>query len=130
MFIRNKKNKRIISYLLLAVFSLQVVYVLLKNSDHHHHDHTLHTLEEELNPCHRTIFHNDLDHGCDHKNHFGEKQDDCAFCKYYNVNYFELKIDFLDINFNFEINRLDYINFSYNRPQLITQTRGPPFYMI
>ena len=130
MCIRNKKKRGQIAYLLLAVFSLQLAYFLLKYSSHHSHDHTQHTQEEELNPCHRTIFHNDFSHGCDHKNHFGKADDDCAFCKYYNVNYFEFNFDLFNINNKFELSKIKYTDVTYNRPHLVTKARGPPSYMI
>lgn len=130
MFIRRKRNKSRIAYLLLWIFSIQFGYVLLKHSSHHHHEHTLHTQEEELNPCHRTIFHNDFSHGCDHRNHFGKADDDCTLCKYYNVNYIEFRFDLFSINYKFKLSRINYTDVSYNRPHLVTKARGPPNYMI
>jgi hypothetical protein len=130
MFFKYKKNKRGISYLLLAIFSLQISYGLLKNSAYHHHDHTQHSQEEEQNPCHRTIFHNDLNQGCNHKNHFGKAVVDCGFCKYYNNSFFELILNQYNISIEFEEDTIDNSLCSYSSAKLIPQVRGPPFYMI
>lgn len=44
-----------------------------------HEDVVLHTAQDESDPCHLTLYHQQRDGGCDHTSHFVEEEK-CSFC--------------------------------------------------
>lgn len=46
---------------------------------HEHANGVLHSGEEEKDPCHRSIYHNDIEHGCHHDSHL-IVSDKCKMC--------------------------------------------------
>ena len=46
---------------------------------HEHANGVLHSSEEEKDPCHRSIYHSDVEHGCHHDSHL-IVSDKCKMC--------------------------------------------------
>ena len=48
--------------------------------DHRHNHAVTHTLENEADSCHRSIYHGELTLGCKHKSHVHNAEIDCQLC--------------------------------------------------
>jgi len=78
----NNLFRNIVSFLLLLGYVLNVVSFESVHQAVHHHDHSeLHSVEAELDSCHRAIYHGDKSSDCDHKSHISETESDCELCK-------------------------------------------------
>lgn len=136
-----KKHRRLYTNL---IFALGMVFFMLlsftqfhavlpqfsDDGHHHHHEHSsiTHFEEDELDACHRSLYHNDQTNGCSHTSHLTEHEEDCDFC---------------DIHFQTTAETLEHSSFSttYFYKGLITinksliqsllritpPVRGPPF---
>jgi len=70
-------------FMLLSFTQFHSVLPQFANDDHHHdhhHSSVTHLEEDELNSCHRSLYHNDQINGCSHKTHITLNEDDCSFC--------------------------------------------------
>lgn len=83
---------------LLLFYAIGVLQVESFHSLFHAHEKAaLHSVNEEKDPCHRTVYHGEKEQGCAHKTHV-KKSDTCASCAvcissaYIANHYFETKI--------------------------------------
>jgi hypothetical protein len=66
--------------LLLSVVLLMSVGVMSLHLVGHQYGHlAIHTVENELQACHRAIFHGDVS-GCEHKSHVHSRDANCRLC--------------------------------------------------
>lgn len=84
--------------LLLLFYVIGVLQVESFHSLFHAHDKAeLHSVNEEKDPCHRTVYHGEKEQSCEHKTHL-KKSDTCASCAvcissvYLTNHYFESRI--------------------------------------
>lgn len=81
---QQKHHRVFLSIFAVLVFSIYLSADLLNSL----HSSLLHqqiteegcTLEQEENTCHRAIYHQDVENGCDHTEHFVPQVVDCALC--------------------------------------------------
>jgi hypothetical protein len=86
MRIRNTLQKPGPSIIRMLVVFLMVLYIigtaqqdLLHAFSHSHHASISHSEEQEKDPCHRSIYHHDMEQGCDHDSHLNVS-DKCQMC--------------------------------------------------
>lgn len=120
---------------ILLVFFLQFAHQFggdfFQSSEHNHnhsHSHVTHTAIDELNACHRLIYHNDYKEGCSHDSHIVEDETSCKFCDmesfsgdYFVLNKTGIKQAVLETSlFWFSSTNIEPIS-------ILPQSRGPPF---
>jgi hypothetical protein len=67
--------------LLLLLYSFSAIqFDFVHALVHEHEAQTLHTSQDEKDPCHRAIYHGDKTNGCHHKNHFIPGKTKCSLC--------------------------------------------------
>ncbi len=113
--------------------TLVVIYLLVFIvSPHlaHHHDHLAHVCNEdtEVDPCHRHIFHNDLEKGCKHEQHLFSAKEDCESCAKILNTYPKLifesnEVTYVSARKILYLNKSASIDFAYFKNQL---SRAPP----
>ena len=70
-----------VSLLLMAAMLFMVSGVVSLHNHEHTHEHSVsHTLEDEADACHRSIYHGDITLGCQHKSHVHNAETDCQLC--------------------------------------------------
>jgi hypothetical protein len=79
------KNNSILNRILsMAMLLLYVAaFFVTPTFEHHHHEKDSEhqcSANNEVDPCHRVIFHNDLKQGCEHDEHFSEHYHSCDVC--------------------------------------------------
>jgi hypothetical protein len=77
----NNITKRLLSFAMLMLYVM--AFFLTPSFEHHHHDTDedhLCTVENEVDPCHRVIFHQDVQQGCQHEEHFIAHHESCEVC--------------------------------------------------
>jgi len=79
--LRQKKFKGFAAILAVLYLFGVVQFDFLHSLVHSHQNAELHCVENENNPCHRSIYHADENHGCEHDNHLVAKVKDCLICK-------------------------------------------------
>jgi hypothetical protein len=73
-------SKSCFAALLLAVYLIGNTHTkVIHEFVHAHNAISKHTSEQEENPCHRAIYHDDADRGCSHKAHLA-KPEKCSLC--------------------------------------------------
>lgn len=78
-----KAKQRIASLLALLLLALYVIgtspVALIHEFAHDHQVLVTHSQEQEKDPCHRLVYHNDVEAGCDHDVHL-TASDTCQMC--------------------------------------------------
>jgi hypothetical protein len=92
----------------------------------HGHQPVEHSSDQEKDPCHRTIVHNDKEQGCKHDSHF-VKTDNCSFSHiiftiYYDFNSLSIENEIVDESFSLSSITRGISSIS----QLEISPRGPP----
>lgn len=91
-----------------------------------HAESVHHLAEDENDPCHRAIYHADIEHGCGHNTHLSEDSG-CDFC---NIQFF--RDDQIIANTSFELHNPSTHFARLDQPRLlissitIREARGPP----
>lgn len=71
---------RMLALILLVLYVAGTSELEIIHSFFHNHDHTVsHSEEQEQDPCHRLIYHGDIQQGCDHDSHL-IVSDKCHMC--------------------------------------------------
>jgi hypothetical protein len=111
----------------LGVFLTNNLSDFVSFSDHSH-EHEICTPELEKDSCHRNVFHNDIEAGCDHKTHFHPPKSNINFYKAVVASHFSPQpLTFEEIHLDIFIQKHIYTepiilkNFGYSFSQ-----RGPP----
>lgn len=79
---RIKAKRKVITFFTLFIASLYLAGISGVARLHrlsHTHEVVSHTGEQEKDPCHRALYHQDLDHGCHHETHL-TVSDSCDVC--------------------------------------------------
>ncbi|MFT4524009.1 MAG: hypothetical protein ACI85F_000150 [Bacteroidia bacterium] len=80
-----RQSLRNMSLLLLAAVFFLASGVVSIHDHEHSHDHAVsHSQEDEADACHRSIYHGDLNLGCEHKSHVHDSDLDCQLCDFIN----------------------------------------------
>jgi hypothetical protein len=89
----------------------------------------LHSAEHENNPCHKNIYHQQREAGCDHQSHLTENTK-CPLCEF-NISSDELLFvpDQIKITFQRAINQSSYQEGALSLSIFILSGRGPPHYI-
>ncbi|NOT36286.1 MAG: hypothetical protein HOP11_02785 [Saprospiraceae bacterium] len=130
MILRKKTIRNFLGILLCVIVGLHSFYAIIKSNHKHHHSVVQHTDLQESDPCHRAIYHNDKEAGCQHKGHLGDEEDTCKFCNEY------VSVEFIFTNLNEHLN-LNYFNdkIKLHVASLLlieihfTFPRGPPLFI-
>jgi hypothetical protein len=99
----------------------------------HAHEHEIaHMDRQEQDPCHRAMYHQDLQNGCDHDSHLVASSDDCDLCHhltFHKDQHDVVAIDYVSANFatinvNFNLADIEPAN------TLVRSSRAPPAFFI
>jgi hypothetical protein len=84
MYQLTNKYRAVSSLGLLSLFVFSFLFTGIIHEISHGHDHATKpdcSLENEENPCHRALVHNDVIHACDHNQHLIAESEHCEFCE-------------------------------------------------
>jgi len=76
---RKSLAKMAVYLLLVLYFAGTSQFELLHSFVHKHQSHVTHTVGQEMDPCHRLIYHNDVENGCHYDAHL-VTSDECQMC--------------------------------------------------
>lgn len=94
--------------------------------DHHRYAPVSHSQEQEKDPCHRLLYHNDIETGCDHDLHLTGSEK-CEMCDvvYHGDQTFLCRVDALKLKFSdqfFDAHKLSLDTYW----AVISSSRAPP----
>ena len=110
----------------LLAFVINELHPILSHEHHNSHEHC--SDEKEKDPCHRLVFHNDINISCEHDGHFHEPKHECDLC-----DVLLAQFDFPKIkSFDFKIFKSETCDFSFEEKIFLRFSnhsiflRGPP----
>lgn len=129
--VTTKKQRK--SLVRVAVYLLFVLYFIgtsqfevLHSFVHKHEVQMTHTLGEEMDPCHRLVYHNDVGNGCRHDSHL-VASDQCQMC---DLAYHGDQTLLTHLEFASGIFSTEYFNFYKDNLDsywaVISSSRAPP----
>lgn len=77
--IKAKRMTNVFTFVILSLYIAGTSGVSRLHQFFHEHETVSHSAEQEEDPCHRALYHQDADHGCQHNTHVtaSEKCDVC-----------------------------------------------------
>lgn len=116
---------------LLLVYCFSILQYTLQIEHHHVHEEELckhDSLIHEIDPCHRSLIHHDLENGCKHATHFSNPLKHCSLCDIL-LHFDQLIIGqkyFLHNSFAI-VEEIKFIQIFIPAFYHFHQSRGPPF---
>lgn len=115
---------------LLLVYCLSVLQYTIQIDHNHVHNSNqckLNSLKQESDPCHRSLVHNDLKHGCKHTTHFSIPPKHCSLCDIIlHFDHFVVSFSYLQNKLELISEEIKFIQPFISNPEFYTQSRGPP----
>lgn len=127
---RNRRNQ--LKDLSVLMMILTYFMAILQSGSPYLHIHNSvsevsHDAEIEKDACHRTIYHGDLAHGCNHPSHLSKLFKKCSLCDgILQLDKSNLYISYFSLNFKYKVNTYHFLQQAGIPSYPDLKNKGPP----